>query len=374
MTMIVQRRRNEEGATAIIVVVFSVLLLVTISLGFMRMVIQEQTRSLENELSRGAYDSAVAGVEDGKRVLEECRLNSSSPSCAAIAAQECDTTARAGIVSTINNEVKLQTTGGVDGGFDQAYTCVKISPDTPDFQGSLETDSSRIIPLETTGSFTQLRVSWFRNPGASQVVAFPAVPATPRFPTLSNWVAAPAVRPPVLRVQLIMYQEGTSTPADFDSPDGGRTVYLYPAGTTGLSAGSFATDTRAASPANILRSQCSTVGTYMCSMVLDLPRQITPTAPAGRVMAYLRVTSVYAGADFSVSPVGVSFNGVQPIVDSTGRASDVFRRVSARVERLNVNDAQLYPRATADVTGSFCKAFGVTSNEYVGPSNCTLYP
>lgn len=368
------KRRAEEGATAIIVVVFSILLLVTISLGFMRMVIQEQERSIENELSRGAYDSAMAGVEDGKRALEECRLNSTSLACAAITARECDTTASAGLVSKSNNEVKLQTTGGVDGGFDQAYTCVKISRDTPDFQGSLEADGSRIIPLETTGNFDKIRLSWFRNPGASQPVSFPAVSANPRFPSLANWTAAPAVRPPVLRVQLIMYQEGTSTIASFDSPDGGRTVYLYPAGTTGLTTGSFASDTRAASPSNILRAQCGTTGAYMCSMVLDLPRQITPAAASNRVMAYLRVTSVYAAADFSVAPVGTSFNGVQPIVDSTGRASDVFRRVSARVERVNANDAQLYPRATLDLTGNFCKAFGVTRDDYVSSPSCSLYP
>lgn len=374
MIPIQSRRRAEEGATAIIVVVFSVLLLVTISLGFMRMVIQEQERSIENELSRGAYDSAMAGVEDGKRVLEACRLNNASPACAAITARECDTTARAGLVSDVNNEVKLQTTEGSDGGFDQAYTCVKISPDTPDFQGNVEADSSRIIPLETTGSFTQLRVSWFRNPGISQVVSIPDV-INPTFPALASWTTAPAVRPPVLRMQLMMYQEGVSTPANFDNLDGGRTVYLYPVGNTGLSIGSFASDSRSAPNSNILRAQCGTTGTYMCSMVLTLPRPITPTQPSNRVMAYLRVTSVYAGADFSISPVGTSFNGVQPMVDSTGRASDVFRRVNARVERINANDSQLYPRATVDMTGNFCKAFGVTQNAYVPASpNCQLYP
>ena len=80
------RRTAEHGATALMVVVFSVLLLMTISVSFMRLVVQDQERTNNDELSRGAYDSALAGVEDGKRVLQSCIANNSTADCAAIAA------------------------------------------------------------------------------------------------------------------------------------------------------------------------------------------------------------------------------------------------------------------------------------------------
>ena len=58
----------------------------------------------------------------------------------------------------------------------------------------------------------------------------------------------------------------------------------------------------------------------------------------------------------------VDLNLVQPKIDSTGRAADVFRRVEASVELTDPNDVMLYPRATVDTTGSFCKSFVVTDN------------
>ena len=54
-------RYHERGATAIVIVIFSVLLLLTVTVGFMRLVVQDQNRSTDSELSRGAYDSALAG-------------------------------------------------------------------------------------------------------------------------------------------------------------------------------------------------------------------------------------------------------------------------------------------------------------------------
>lgn len=364
------KRTLEQGATAIIVVVFSVLLLVTISIGFMRMVVQEQERSIENELSRGAYDSALAGVEDGKRVLEACRLEGAgSDACNAVDANECTTIADAGFASLSDNEVKLQTTAGVDGGFDQAYSCVTVSPDTPDFRGDVDADASRIIPLETTGSFNTISLRWFRNAGLTRPINL----SQNDLPPLSAWSSTSTVTPPVLRVQLIMYREDNFRVEDFDASGGGNTLYLYPSN-AGTNAASFTLDTRPdVAGAGLVTTGCSTVNQYVCSINLQLPQTVDPTAASNRYAAYLRITSFYEPTDFVIAPVGTNFSGVQPIVDSTGRASNVFRRVSARVERTNSNDSQLYPRATVDITRNFCKSFGVTADDFVPSSPACQY-
>jgi hypothetical protein len=63
------------------------------------------------------------------------------------------------------------------------------------------------------------------------------------------------------------------------------------------------------------------------------------------------------------------FQGVQPLVDSTGRAGDLFRRVKARIEPTG----GIYPEAAIDVTNNFCKTFQVTDN-IANYSTGTCYP
>jgi hypothetical protein len=78
---------------------------------------------------------------------------------------------------------------------------------------------------------------------------------------------------------------------------------------------------------------------------------------------------MYGGTDFRIEPVNTKFRDVEPAIDSTGRAADVFRRVKARVQLIDPMVDQLYPRATVDITHNFCKDFGITTS-VVTPVPC----
>ena len=52
----------------------------------------------------------------------------------------------------------------------------------------------------------------------------------------------------------------------------------------------------------------------------------------------------------------IKFDDVQPVVDSTGRASTLFRRVEAR---LRMGTDFPYPSYVADVQNNLCKNFSV---------------
>jgi hypothetical protein len=101
---------------------------------------------------------------------------------------------------------------------------------------------------------------------------------------------------------------------------------------------------------------------YACKVTLSLPNPMGKAASTRD--AYLRLTTIYGDADYRIvlknDAEVVAFDGIQPLVDSTGRAADVFRRVSARVEQSDPNEALLYPRATIDMTNHFCKNFVIT--------------
>jgi len=368
--MMQRYRYSERGVTSLIVVLFTTLLFVIVTVGFMQTMVVEQRESADNELSRGAYDSALAGVEDGKRVLQACMIDKVQSACDAITQgqTDCKTISDAGYVTETNGEVflKSNSSNGLTGQeYQQAYTCVKISPFTKDYIGSAKADESVVIPLRTTAPMDKITVSWFTSQDSSDknnLKIDDAFNTNVTFPLKSVWLGN---TPSVMRVQLIQFQDGKLNLDDLDQNGDGHTLYLYPK-KIGVGA-SFSTDSRrigSLSPTSVKCVSSFVASTYACTADIDLPNPAGVGGSAANRVAYLRLTPLYNNANFSVAPAdgNVKFNALQPSIDSTGRAADVYRRVEARIELSDPNDAMLYPRATIDTTSSFCKAFAITDN------------
>lgn len=168
---------------------------------------------------------------------------------------------------------------------------------------------------------------------------------------------------------------------DFDNSATGsnaNTLFLYPVGVKGTAntnvdektvAGRDTRQTPTGSPVPISCSGNISGGGFACRAQLILP---TPVNGGDRT-AFLRLTSLYNKANFRVSLKNgnnlVQFNNVQPQIDSTGRANDLFRRVQTRVE---FGDPGFpYPDAAVQTTSSVCKNFLVTDNEADYLNNCT---
>lgn len=165
-------RGKERGATALVIVMFAVLLFITVTVSFMKIMSLEQSRSNDNELSQGAYDSALAGIEDGKRVLAACAADAASDACTVLAGEPtCTTVSAAKIVKAeANGEVYLKTSLGANGtDFQQSYTCVKISRNTRDYRGTLKLDESNVVPLTVASSdaFDTVHFYWYAKDPAS---------------------------------------------------------------------------------------------------------------------------------------------------------------------------------------------------------------
>ena len=80
---------------------------------------------------------------------------------------------------------------------------------------------------------------------------------------------------------------------------------------------------------------------------------------------YLTLASVYRDTSFEVRLLNgadtVQFKNVQPEIDVTGRANDVFRRLVSRVESADASEAP-YPRAALGSGRDICKDFVVTDD------------
>lgn len=339
-----------------------------IAVSFASLMIREQTRSTDDEQSQGAYDAAIAGAEDAKRTLLECKSGtgaSKAAACAAINAEQCNTVVAAGVAGSIgDDEVRIASNSGGGGGeLNLAYTCVIIDPSTDDYLGILtQHDDSVMVPLKSASSFDRVRVSWFTEADSTTTAPVgAAVPGEPLY-TRANW---PADRPPVLRAQLMQYPSGNLGAAGLfnDSPYA-HTLYLYPKTAGSASLSFLAWDNRRTTVSPLRAVPCQNVFNavtgFSCQTTLLLPTS-GPITNANRE-GFLRLSSIYNGAHFRVELLNggavVPFDDVQPRIDATGRANDIFRRVESRVEYLSDFP---YPRATVDITNNFCKTLFVAA-------------
>jgi hypothetical protein len=368
-----QQRYRESGAASIFIVIFASLLMMVITLSFVKLMLSDQMQSTTNDLSQSAYDSALSGVEDGKRLLllqQSC--NGATPPSgavcaaanAAIAAGKCDTI-QAGLATGGGNESQVGTAA-----LNQAYTCVKIITDTFDYEKLLPMGQSQIVPLESVAPFDSVVISWFSKDDISSgaTVNFPTAGITTPLPPANGW---PVNAPPIVRAQFM--QTGNSfTLADLDAAGHANSVFLYPFKNVGAtSLPDISTNTRrVAPPAGPAGVKCTTafVSKYACTITIAY----SPPA-AGSFAdrhAALRLNALYSDTHYSVQlykgATPVAFNGVQPIVDVTGRANNMFRRVLARVE---LAGSFVYPEAAIDMKNDLCKNFSVTSNSYT-PNTC----
>lgn len=395
--MLRQRRFNQSGAVSLFVVIFATLLMTVVTISFVQLMLKDQRQATASDLSQSAYDSAQAGVEDAKRLLlldQACRRGDapSGVNCAAIASAltppagqaetACDTLANSGVVGETNDETIIQQSVGDNASkLDQAYTCVKINVNPADYKGEVGVNESDVIPLQGVSEFNKVELSWFsRDDIASDstdpAIGFPSVGANVSLPPVgSRWAFN---YPALMRTQLMQLGSGFKL-SDFDDSQPGNksnanTLFLYPSA-TGLTQKDFVLDARRSPLSAPQQIKCNTSfvdGEYACTVTLDLPAPIDGST-ANR-NAHLRLSALYNGAHYRIKlkngGTDVAFDRVQPEVDSTGRANDMFRRVKVRVE---LKGDFTYPQTAVDLAGDLCKNFTVTDQEdgYANTSTCT---
>jgi Tfp pilus assembly protein PilX len=418
MKQSLKRRNNQYGAVSLFIVIFTMLLVTVITISFARLMLNDQRQATAADLSQSAYDSAMAGVEDGKRALiyyqKQCSSGSDRGACEDAQRKiqtesgvetDCNVAVSAvlGVTGTdIGKEVLIkQDQLGNDTKLNQAYTCVKITLNTPNYLGTLDKDASKMVPLvgvaDNNGryQYDTVRIEWFNSDDLpvdkSTKLDLPNVSNTDDKTKLltssDDWGGIN--RPPVMRAQLIQFSSSNDPNTGFtlDSFNRGQntnTLFLYPSSNGVTSDINMGLATRIGQPIKTPTViKCSDGSEYACSATIKLPNP--ENGDKTNRVAYLYLEALYKKANFRVtlidsSKVGsvndghVDFDSVQPSIDSTGRANDLFRRVVSRVDFMDINFP--YPQAAVDVGGDFCKNFSITdaSGDYNGSANGTCTP
>lgn len=402
-------KRRDKGSVSLFIVIFVALLIITIATAFIRIMLQDQYQATANDLSRSALDSANAGVEDAKRAIIEYYKSdiTGKPDCSTVspgANPRCDTlraalvgdttppndgwttnckaTTDAGVASLTKGEVLVRSLNAAraeDEQLNQAYTCVNVQMNPEDYKDQLKKDESLTIPLKPVNgkTFTKVKIQWYMlktvNPLQLTANSIP-------YELPDTW---PASRPPILKAQLLQYKSNFRL-SDFEETNVANnksnfSLFFLPTSVdiAAYKNSQFSNDLRqnrstlSAQPVTCAGAASpSDIGRYACEMTVSLPCASDPCTDypnqnAERT-AYLKLSQYYGSDALDVkisllteSGDEVRFGDVQAVVDSTGRANDVFRRIKSYVNLRSTSVPN--PEAAVDVTRSLCKEFLVTT-------------
>jgi hypothetical protein len=327
--------KNRSGMVAIMVTAMIMVILSLITLGFARLVSREQRQALDDQLSTQAFYAAESGVNAAAAKMRGGVLAEKN---------DCD-------VSTYNN-------GTIDSATPEVrFTCLMIDPTPTELKfnnGFIKTDRARVVPVFTNPLATELNFRWSDNNPAR--VNAGADCDVRRIPALNQWGDD---RVAMLEVDLIPFPNAATGNLNREFLDQNTATFLfYPCGDSSASVTTVnytnfrAGDASGSRRGNIQAVFCDKSGGYTCSVTVN-------GFPA--MNYYARIKSIYSSANVEVAGKSgtnvVSFANAQVVVDSTGRANDVLRRVQVR---LPFESQALKPEASLQSKDEICKLYSVT--------------
>jgi hypothetical protein len=322
-------RLNQTGLVSIIVTMIMIIVISLIVLGFSEVTRRNQTETLDRQLSSQAYYAAETGVND---VI--AKLKDPAAHFAPADATKCDQ-------FTGDNSMTTGLVGNV------SYTCALVTEAVPSIKLSVAPGISKTTVINMTDA-SDLVISWnAKGAGANTCVPSAGVGTF----TPSGTYTDPTSGCPYALVRLDVYNG--ASPGDPDvMANGTESFYFQPTNNTGIPRVSFSPS--AATPGLVIGAGCTpntsaTTGT--CTVKLSgVPAGTSGTPPGTN--SYARLTSVYWPADVTIS--GSTFSGSQALIDVTGKAQDVLKRIQVRVP---LGGGGEVPTDAVQSTDGICKRF-----------------
>ena len=343
MTKYQRGQHRQRGMASIVITMISMVIISLIVIGFATVSRREQRQSLDQLMSSQAFYAAESGVEDAKSVIKQ-RIAAGQP---IINKDNCTTNNPSGTYPTGNQTI-------IDAAYGVSYTCLRVdqAPEYLQFDG-IEGNDSIVVPINTAQPIASVTVTWkpTTSPAGSPNVC-PA--ATNDSFSPQTGASAWACGYGVMRADLV--------------PTVGA---LTRAGLASSALNGFFVPTRAAAPGtlayagntakpNVVAANCGVAAYTQCSATFT---NITgnPTSLALRLITMYQPSNITVQA-YTAGGAAQKISGVQAMIDSTGRATDVLRRIQVRLPLVQTGGLQ--PGAALSSNGSICKRFSTGPNYF----------
>lgn len=329
---------NQRGIVSIVVTIIIMIVLTLIVLSFAKISRREQRSALDRQLSAQAFYAAESGINDARKVIESW-VASGSVNLNTDYMDDCTTFASPA-------RANLPLPGVLAGSGAASYTCLFVDP-SPERIVFSKSDEQHVFPIKDKDSdpITDIEVYWDDGSGGGSFATCPTPPANPT--TLPAGCNAP-----LLRIELV---DATS---DSTLANSSKSFFIYP-GTSGssVSYGGSASGTAVQTTCN-----AATVPNK-CKIIIN-----GLGATAGY---FMRVKGIYGAAAITVTAntETAELVGAQALIDATGKATDVERRIQVRVKANNLGgDIPLYG---LEGTDKICKKFSIDGTNAIDNGSCS---
>lgn len=334
---------DQQGMVSFVVTLLIMIVLSLIVIGFARLTRREQQQSLDRQLQTQAFYAAESGINDAVKILKD---NPSAPD-----KDSCSNTT----LPWDQLKPDLDPDGTVK------YTCILVKTAVSSIEFDEIDADSKIVPINYDGgsNIDTINLEWQNSDSSVSPAIGNCDPngSAIGLPASTAWACSVGL----LRIDIV------PTPSSFtraDLLDNMMTTFLYPknggAGTANYSSAS-------GDQGSVIEANCPNASPVVCRATIS---------NLGASSYMVRIRSIYRPSRVVITPVDSSkrFKGAQAIIDATGKANDVLRRIQVRKPIGTVTDPLL-----ADFTieaDDICKryAFVPGATGSVSSSECPALP
>ncbi len=345
---------NEQGFASIVIALVLVIVLSLITVGFAQLMSRNVQQALDKQLSDQAYYAAESGVNDAAQAIN-AGYNLSKTTCGVDAGQS-------GGVVTAHPGAKFLTNPTVSGSTNSSYTCLLINPTPPTLEYSdIKTTDSKTVEFEgldqNTGvpvTIQTITISWQDVGNNTSFLPNNCSVIDPVSGSPPLWAY-----PGILRFELIPINDFTGGSEDIARNGNGAsnsglinnadTAFLCPSqgdgsGTIDATNSSDYSTNKGINSGVKISGNCNTHSAepYYCSAA------ITGLGNLNEAVFFMNLRSIFNDTTVSIAAYGgtgainqtdqLNITNAQTLIDSTGKAQDVLRRVQVRVPTYNGYD------------------------------------
>lgn len=294
-------KSKQAGVVSIMVTIILMIVISLLVLGFAQISRRNSRQALDQQLSTQAFYAAETGVNDATNLVRD----------ALAASQNVPTkdTCDAGTGEVANFYSSLNPVLDADDGVE--YTCLMVDPSPTTLRyGDVGTTSVIVPILPETGSLQSIQLTWQTKEDTATPIDGCPSSTSGVFTTSSVWTCGYGV----LRFDLVPV-DGTFNANDLQQRT--MTTFAVPQSAGGSAAVPYAN----ANPNANTRvgAQCNNTN---CSINIT---SLTTGQYYMRISSQYKNVSLQVSATDAGSPVGLL--GAQALIDSTGKAQDVLRRI-----------------------------------------------